>query len=157
MRGNGLNCELARGRGCGAHAHVHNRTSSPLQGGCAPALFRGVEGAAAPPGVPGWGEEWGIELEHPSPGGGHPRGSGRPEAAQTQTARLLLRVVPAPGVTAAGPGPPGQTWAPAGTWAPPRTGKVWATAEKVVAAWEKVVAAQTFLTLSSSLSAPEAG
>lgn len=120
MRGNGLNCELARGRGCGAHAHVHNRTSSPLQGGCAPALFRGVEGAAAPPGVPGWGEEWGIELEHPSPGGGHPRGSGRPEAAQTQTARLLLRVVPAPGVTAAGPGPPGQTWAPAGTWAPPQ-------------------------------------
>lgn len=79
-----------------------------------------------------------------------------------QAARLWLRVTPAPAVTAVyqcapGPGPPGETWALMETSVAPRAGKVLATAEKVVVAWEKVVAAQTFLTLSSSLSIPEAG
>lgn len=79
-----------------------------------------------------------------------------------QTARLWLRVTPAPVVTvvyqcAPGPGLPGETWAPVETSVAPRARKVLATAEKVVIAWEKVVAAQTFLTLSSSLSIPEAG
>lgn len=85
------------------------------------------------------------------------------EAPQIQTARLPLRIEPVPAVTAAYPGCSWiwATWTNTGTsrdvGVPPRTGKVWATAEKVVTTWETVVDVPTFLALSSSLSVPEAG
>lgn len=43
---------------------------------------------------------------------------------------------------------PGHQWR---DFRVPRAGKVWVTTEKVVAMWEDVVEAQTFLTLSSSV------
>lgn len=95
-------------------------------------------------------EEWKIELEPPLAGL-------RASSWLWETQRNLWVVVTAVYQWC--------SWARA-TWRSLGTGRDlgvpqdWeslATEEKVVAAWERIVAAQTFLTVSSSLSVPGAG
>lgn len=128
----------------------------PLQG-CparprnAQALIPGCGGAAVPAGVPGWGGERRVELGLPLQVEGTCRLWGAERCLRPQ---LWLRVTSAPSGTAAygwctwaraTRRNPGRRWRNIGA---PRAGKTWASTEKVVAA-------QTFLTLSSSLRSAE--